>query len=99
RAEQFRRTDAGWEAGERSVPLVEGDLDGAGAVLRGEHGERVTPRLVEREGVGEHPAEVDAAGFDQVEVVVDAVLAHAVDLLDAERVRAHPAQLLEVERR
>ena len=35
---------------------------------------------------------------DQVEVVLDAVLAHALDLLDAERVGADPADLLEVER-
>ena len=51
-----------------------------------------------REGVGEHPGEVDAAVLHEVEVVLDAVLADALDLLDAEGVGADPADLLEVER-
>src|SRR5438309_878933 len=85
-----------WSAG--SAAEVERDLDGTGAVLGGERGERVAP-LVERERVGEHAGEVDAPACDEVEVVLDPVALDAVDHLEAERVRAHPRDLLEVERR
>ena len=46
----------------------------------------------------QHAREVDATVGDQVEVVADAVLALALDLLDPERVRPDPGDLLEVER-
>ena len=49
--------------------------------------------------MGEHAREVDAPVGHEVEVVGDGVLALAVDGLDAEGVRAHPVDLLEVERR
>src|SRR5438132_10284190 len=81
-----------------SAAKVERNLDGAGAVLGGEGGERIPP-LVERERVGEHPVEVDAAGGDKVEIVLDPVALNTIDLLEAERVRTHPGDLLEVERR
>src|SRR6266446_10859366 len=77
---------------------VERHLDGATLVLRGERRERVTPML-EPEGVREHAVEVDAAVPREVEVVLDSVLAHTPDLLEAERVRAHPGDLFEVQRR
>src|SRR5262245_47067066 len=70
-----------------ALPEIERDLDRAGAILFRERGQRLAP-LVEPEGVREHAREVDAPGGDQVEVVLDAVLAHAVDRLDAEGVRA-----------
>ena len=54
----------------------------------GEGGEGVAP-LVEAERVGEHRREVDPAGADQVQVVRDAVLADAVDLLER-RTRSSP---------
>src|SRR3954468_5477417 len=61
-----------------SAPLsvVKGDLDGAGATLVGDGGDPPLP-LLEAEGVSEHAGEVDAAALRQVEVVLDAVLAHA----------------------
>jgi hypothetical protein len=40
--------------------------------------------------VREHPAQVDAAVLHQVEVVLDAVPPHAIDLFNAERVGADP---------
>lgn len=48
--------------------------------------------------LGHHPGEVDPIVGDEVEVVLDAVLADPVDLLDPERVRADPGDLLEVQR-
>ncbi len=63
-----------------------------------ERAEGVAP-LVEPEGVGQHPVRSMRPLADEVEVVLDGVLADALDLLDAERVRADQAQLLEVPRR
>src|SRR5207249_2108494 len=80
-----------------ATPVVDGDLDGAGVPLGCDGVERVAPAL-ERERVGQHAAEVDAAATDQIEVVLDAVLAEALDLLDAEGVGADPVDLLEVQR-
>src|SRR5258708_8559264 len=77
---------------------VEGDLDRARAVLRGEGRERGPP-LVEAECVSEQAGEVDSARRDEVEIVGDAVLADAVHVLDAERVRADERQLLEIQPR
>src|SRR6186713_1523062 len=68
------------------LPEVERDLDRAGTVLGGERGERVAPAR-ELERVREHPGEVDAPVAHQLQVVLDAVAAVAVDLLEAERVR------------
>src|SRR5436190_21261062 len=80
-----------------ATPVVDGDLDRAGVALRGDGVERVAPAL-ERERVREHAREVDPTGRDEIEVLLDAVLAHALDLFDAERVGPHPVDLLEVER-
>jgi hypothetical protein len=81
----------------RTVAEIERHLHRAGVALGGDRRERGAP-VVEVVGVGEHGAEVDAAGAHEVEVVLHPVLADAFDLLDAEGVGAHPADLLEVER-
>ncbi len=83
---------------EPAKQLIEEIAEWSGGVLRGENRERVAP-LLERERVGEHRCDVDAAAAREVEVVLDAVLALAVDLFEPERVRAAPRQLLEVQRR
>src|SRR5262245_52516943 len=72
-------------------------LDGARLILGRQHLEGGAP-VVERERVREHRSEIDAASADEIEVVRDAVLAHTVDGLDAERVRADPGDLLEIQR-
>src|SRR5207302_8507446 len=76
---------------------VEGDLDGAGVALLGERPEGVAP-LLEPERVRQHREQVDASVARQVEVVLGAVLAAGLDLLDPEGVRADPRDLLEVQR-
>ena len=65
--------------------------------LISENGEGVPP-LVESEGVGEHPGQIDPALFHQLQIVGDPVHPHATDLLHAEGVRSHPRDLLEVQR-
>jgi hypothetical protein len=75
---------------------IDGDLDGSCLPLIGD-GHKGIPPLLEVEGVGQHPGQVDAAGLDQVEVVGDAVPAAAFDLLDAKSIRADPGDLLEVQ--
>ena len=92
------KATGGSDAGATAVTgRVEGDLDRAAAGLVGEGGEGVPPGG-QAERVGQHPGEVDPAGGGEVEVVLDAVLADALDLLDAEGVGADQADLLEVER-
>src|SRR5207302_2431954 len=54
--------------------------------------------LGQREAVGYERGEVEAGG-DEVEVVLEGVLAHARDVLHAEGVGADDPELLEVQRR
>src|SRR5262245_3549449 len=81
----------------RSPSRVDGDLDRPRPPLVSDGVEGVLPRG-EAERVGQHAGEVDASVDHQIDVVLDAMLAHALDLLDAKGVRADPADLLEVER-
>src|SRR5206468_4327543 len=87
-------SDVSWRS--TSGPRVDGDLDGAGALLVGDGAEGLAP-CRQPVDVGQHPRQVDAAVPDEVEVVLDRVLADAFELFDAEGVRPDPAQLLEVE--
>ncbi len=64
----------------------------ASAVNASRHSDR-------RKGVGEHAGQVDPTVRHQLEEVRHCMLADAVHLLDAEGVRPHPRDLLEVERR
>src|SRR2546423_300143 len=76
---------------------VEQDLDGAGALALGQGQDGLLP-LRQREAVGDHVGEVEA-GRDEVEVVLDGMLADAVDLFDAEGVGTDNPQLLEIDGR
>src|SRR5271156_6174408 len=83
--------------GDSLLALVEGHLDRAAFALVGDRQEGVPP-LVEPEGVSQHGTQINSAVDNQIEVVLDRVLALPVDLLDPECVAAHPADLLEVQR-
>src|SRR5439155_22316028 len=92
-----RRGGAGGQVRRRRSTLIYCDLDGARVALAGEGGEGVSP-AVEGEGVGEHGRDVHPSLLNQVEVVGDAVLAFAVDLLEPEGVGPDEAHLFEVQR-
>ena len=65
-----------------SCAEVERALHGSGFALVDERLKGEAP-VLQGERVGEQPGEVDAAGHHEVEVVLERVLADAVDLLDA----------------
>src|SRR4051794_36588140 len=100
----MRRT--AWSAGrygrssdaKRSLlPKVERNLDRTSFVLRRESGERVAP-VVETEPVREHSREVDLPVGNEIEVVLDPVLANAAEVLESKGVRADHRNFLEVKR-
>src|SRR5574338_1400613 len=92
-----RFRDAAPDGSRGGAGKLERDLDAAG--LLADRSEEGLAPVVERVAVGDEEAEVHLARGAEIDIVLDGVLAHAAELLDAEGVGADHAQLLEVQRR
>src|SRR6202453_4467009 len=82
------------------VPAVgrEGHLECPALVLPG-YGLEGVPPVREPEAVGQHGRNVEPALAHQAEVVGDGVLAYAIEVFQAERVRPGEDQLLKIDGR